>query len=158
MNVVKPVNVSSLEPRTTTIYPKAFAKTTEGRAKRALGDVFGLTQFGVNHTTLAPRSASALRHYQTFEDELVYVLSGTPTLETDEGQTFLNPGDVIGFKGGLPNGHRIINLSDEPVEILEVGTRRPDVDEVEYPDDDLRYVQNPDGGKRIFIRKDGRPY
>jgi uncharacterized cupin superfamily protein len=156
--MIKPINVASLEPRTATIYPQDYAATTQGRAKRKLGDLFDLTQFGVNHTTLAPRSSSALRHYHTHEDELVYVLSGTPTLETDEGQTQLQPGDVIGFKGGIANGHRIINQSDEPVEILEVGTRQPDQDEAEYPDADLRYVQNPDGPGRVFVKRNGTPY
>ena len=156
--MTKPVSVSELTPRTGTIYPDAFAAAVNGRAKRALGDVFGLTQFGVNHTMIAPGAASALRHYHTVEDELVYVLKGTPTLETDEGQMPLQPGDVVGFRGGDANGHRIINLSDEPVEILEIGTRRPDVDEAVYPDVDLRYVQNPNGGKRCFVRKDGTPY
>lgn len=156
--MTKPINVSSLTPRNTTIYPQPFAVTTQGRAKRKLGDLFDLTQFGVNQTTLEPKSSSALRHYHTHEDELVYVLSGTPTLETDEGQTLLQPGDVIGFKGGETNGHRIINLSDEPVEILEVGTRQPDRDEAEYPDADLRYVQNPRAEGRIFVKRDGTPY
>ncbi|MEM1286431.1 MAG: cupin domain-containing protein [Pseudomonadota bacterium] len=158
----KPVNIADLTPRTKTIYPKPFAATTNGRAKRALGNLFDLTQFGVNHTTLAPKASSALRHYHTYEDELVYVLAGTPTLEADEGQTELRPGDVIGFRGGETNGHRIINLSDEPAEILEVGTRRPDLDEAEYPDADLRYVQNPDAGEgkpqRVFIKRDGTRY
>lgn len=160
--MAKPVSATAIPARTSTIYPEPFAAATQGRAKRALGNVFGLDQFGVNHTTLAPGSASALRHYQTYEDELVYVLEGTPTLETDEGQTLLSPGDVVGFKGGVRNGHRIINLSDDPAVILEVGTRRPDVDEVEYPDDDLRLVRNPDRSdgapKRIFTRKDGTAF
>jgi uncharacterized cupin superfamily protein len=153
----RPINIADLEPRTSTIYPQPYASVTQGRAKRALGNVFGLTQFGVNHTTLAPHASSALRHYHTHEDELVYVLSGTPTLENDEGQTLLHPGDVIGFKGGQANGHRIINLSDQPAQILEVGTRCPDIDQAEYPDADLRYVQSPDGG-RIFIHRSGERY
>jgi uncharacterized cupin superfamily protein len=155
--MAKPVNIADIEPRTATIYPKPFDQVTQGRAKRALGNLFDLTQFGVNHTTLAPHAASALRHYHSFEDELVYVLAGTPTLETDEGQRLLKPGDVVGFKGGETNGHRIINLSDEPAEILEIGTRRPDVDEAFYPDEDLQYVQAPEGGRRIFTRRDGTP-
>lgn len=161
--MAKPLNVSSLVPRNTTIYPEPFAATTQGRAKCKLGDLFGLTQFGMNHTTLAPKSSSALRHYHTYEDEMVYVLSGAPTLETDEGQVLLQPGDFIGFKGGDTNGHRIMNLSDAPAEILEIGTRKPDRDEAEYPDADLRYVQNPDVAgqgvpQRIFVRRDGTPY
>ena len=157
----RPINITAIEPRTATIYPAEFAATTDGRAKRALGNLFDLTQFGVNHTTLAPGASSALRHYHTFEDELVYVLAGRPTLETGEGRTVLQPGDVVGFKGGVPDGHRIINESNAEAVILEIGTRRPDVDEAEYPDADLRYGTNPDKREgqplRIFTRKDGSP-
>lgn len=156
--MTKPINIDDVPQRVTTIYPEPFAATTQGRAKRALGNLFDLTQFGVNHTTLAPQASSALRHYHTFEDELVYVLSGTPTLETDAGQAELKPGDVIGFKGGHTDGHRIVNLSPEPAEILEIGTRQPATDEAEYPDVDLRYAQNPSGKGRIFTKRDGAPY
>ena len=38
------------------MYPAPFAKLTEGREKRVLGDAFGLTNFGVNFVTLAPHS------------------------------------------------------------------------------------------------------
>lgn len=33
-----------------------------GREKRTLGDLFGLSNFGVNLTRLAPGAGSALRH------------------------------------------------------------------------------------------------
>ncbi|RXD92075.1 cupin, partial [Xanthomonas perforans] len=35
-------------------YPPVFAAQMGGRQKRALGEVFGLRNFGVNLTTLAP--------------------------------------------------------------------------------------------------------
>jgi uncharacterized cupin superfamily protein len=46
----------------------------QGREKRPLGDLFGLTNFGVNHTTLAPGGVSALRHAHTTQDEFIYIL------------------------------------------------------------------------------------
>ena len=42
-------------------YPEPFASRMAGRVKRALGDRFGLTNFGVNLTRLAPGAVSALR-------------------------------------------------------------------------------------------------
>ena len=42
-----------------TIYPAAFAQRVAGRTKRKLGDVFDLSNFGVNLTHLEPGSASA---------------------------------------------------------------------------------------------------
>ena len=68
-------------------YPEVFARRMAGRAKAPLGDLFGLTNFGVNLTRLAPGAMSALRHAHTRQDEFVYILQGTPTLITDAGET-----------------------------------------------------------------------
>jgi hypothetical protein len=40
-----------------TNYPEPFASRMAGRDKRSLGDLFGLTNFGVNITRLAPAAA-----------------------------------------------------------------------------------------------------
>ena len=79
-------------------YPEPFASQMQGREKRPLGALFGLTNFGVNLTTLAPGAVSALRHAQTTQDEFIYILEGHPTLHTDEGRTRLSPGMCAGFK------------------------------------------------------------
>ena len=77
-------------------YPEPFASRMAGRLKHPLGDLFGLTNFGVNLTRLAPQAASALRHAHTRQDEFVYILQGHPTLHTDEGRTLLAPGMCAG--------------------------------------------------------------
>ena len=79
-------------------YPQPFAAQMDGREKRPLGDLFGLTNFGVNLTQLAPGAVSALRHAHTTQDELIYILEGHQTLHTDEGRTCLSPGMCAGFK------------------------------------------------------------
>ena len=68
------LDLSTVPVKTGSIYPAPYAAALEGRAKRALGDVFNLTQFGVNLTVLAPGSSSAHRHWHESEDEFVYVL------------------------------------------------------------------------------------
>jgi uncharacterized cupin superfamily protein len=136
-------------------YPEPFASRMRGREKRALGDPFGLTNFGVNLTRLAPNATSALRHAHSKQDEFVYVLQGRPTLQTDEGPMQLAPGMCAGFKAGTGNGHNLINETLEDVVYLEVGDRTPG-DEGSYPDDDLKAVLVQ--GKWLFARKDGTPY
>src|SRR4051812_18001403 len=79
-------------------YPAHMAAMVAARLKRPLGDVFGLTNFGVNITTLGPGAYSALRHAHAKQDEFVYVLQGEPTLITDAGETQLKPGMCAGFK------------------------------------------------------------
>jgi uncharacterized cupin superfamily protein len=136
-------------------YPEPFASRMAGRHKHPLGDLFGLANFGVNLTRLAPNAASALRHAHTKQDEFVYILEGHPTLHTDEGRMRLAPGMCAGFKAGTGNGHRLVNETGEEVVYLEVGDRAQG-DEGIYPDDDLRARMV--DGKWQFVRKDGTPY
>ena len=147
---------ADIPPRTTpSNYPEPFASQMAGRSKRALGAVFGLTNFGVNRTELAPGAISALRHAHTRQDEFIYVLAGTPTLHTNAGSRVLQPGDCAGFKAGTGDAHRLTNDSLEDVLYLEVGDRTPG-DEGHYPDDDLK-AELHDGQWR-FLHKDGTPY
>lgn len=137
------------------VYPEPFASQMLGRTKSQLGEVFGLANFGVNLTRLAPHAVSALRHAHSKQDEFVYILQGHPTLHTDEGYSKLSPGMCAGFKAGTGNGHRLINDTAEEVVYLEVGDRTPG-DEGTYPDDDLKAVLV--DGKWKFTHKDGTPY
>jgi uncharacterized cupin superfamily protein len=146
---------SKVEGRRGTIYPAAFAKGFEGRIKRALGNAGGLTQFGVNLTTLEPGALSAHRHWHAREDEFIYVLAGELTLVTDAGEEILRPGMAATFPAGEPNGHMLVNRTSAPATYLEVGTRSPDED-VDYPDIDLRLQKR--AGKVAFTRKSGEPY
>lgn len=136
-------------------YPEPFASMMAGRLKRPLGDLFGLSNFGVNLTRLAPNSVSALRHAHTKQDEFIYVLQGRPVLITDEGRTQLEPGICTGFKAGTGNGHALVNESADEVVYLEVGDRTPG-DAATYPDDDLQATLVEGSWK--FAHKDGTPY
>lgn len=136
-------------------YPEPFVSRMAGREKRPLGDLFGLTNFGVNLTRLAPKAASALRHAHSRQDEFIYILRGSPTLYTDEGPTRLDPGMCAGFKAGTGDGHHLVNETTEDVVYLEIGDRTPG-DEASYPDDDLKARLR--DGKWIFTRKNGSPY
>lgn len=136
-------------------YPEPFASRMAGRTKRPLGDLFGLSNFGVNLTRLAPGAVSSLRHAHTRQDEFIYVLEGNPVLVTDEGRTQMAPGMCAGFRAGTGNGHCLLNASDADVVYLEVGDRTAG-DEGRYPDDDLQAVRV--DGQWKFFHKDGRPY
>lgn len=137
-------------------YPAPFAKSMEGRTKRPLGDLFGLTNFGVNIVQLEPGARSALRHAHTRQDEFIYIVEGEPTLVTDAGSTQLKPGMCAGFKAGTGDAHHLINHSPRDVVYLEIGDRSAG-DEVSYPEDDIAVRVGPDG-KRRYEHKDGTPY
>lgn len=155
----KPIAVSAqfVAPRTRpSNYPEPFAARMRGREKRALGDLFGLTNFGVNLTRLAPGAISALRHAHKTQDEFVYILDGEPTLVTDGHRTKLAPGLCAGFKAGTGNAHHLVNETARDVIYLEVGDRSAG-DVGTYPDDDIVAASDPGGGWR-FTHKDGTPY
>lgn len=137
-------------------YPAPFAAQVAGRLKRPLGDLFGLKNFGVNLTRLAPGAVSALRHAHSTQDEFIYILEGTPVLLSDAGETPLAPGMCAGFRAGSGDAHQLANRSDAAVVYLEIGDRSAG-DRVVYPDDDLQAVLDV-SGQWAFMHKDGRPY
>jgi uncharacterized cupin superfamily protein len=156
---VTPVAIAASDapPRVTpSNYPEPFASMMVGREKKPLGDLFGLSNFGVNLTRLAPGAMSALRHAHSRQDEFIYILSGHPVLRTDAGETPLSPGMCAGFRSGTENGHQLINPTGSEVVYLEVSDRTAD-DTVSYPDVDLKAV-TADNGTRAFVHKDGTPY
>jgi len=137
-------------------YPEPYASRVAARVKRPLGDLFGLTNFGVNLTRLPPGAISALRHAHAKQDEFVYMLEGEATLITDRGETLLHPGMCAGFKAGTGDAHHLVNRSDSDVLYLEVGDRTPG-DVGTYPDDDIE-ASCDDDGKWRFVHKNGDPY
>ena len=145
----------ALPGRVTTIYPAPLDQGFEGRVKRALTEVLGLTQFGINLTTLQPGAKSSHRHWHVREDECIIVVAGTVTLISDEGARELKAGAAAGFPAGVPNGHHLVNRSDAPATYLEIGTRSKDED-VTYSDEDLR-AEKRDGIYRFF-HTSGEPY
>ncbi len=150
------VRATDLPARTSSLYPEPFRSRVLPREKRALGDAFGLSAFGVNLTVLHPGAESSMRHWHSHEEELIYVLDGEVVLVTDAGEEILSPGMVVGFRAGDPDAHQLVNRGDRPATYLEVGSRDPR-DAATYADVDLAARQDA-AGKWIFLRKDGSAY
>ena len=151
--MAKRIEHATLPVITGTTYPPPFDEPCLSRQRTRLGDVAGLTQFGVNLLRLPPGAWSSQRHWHEREDEFVYVLSGELTLVTSEGEEVLHAGDCAGFKAGEPNGHCLQNRSDAEAVLLEIGTRAPETDHSDYPDLDM--VVGPD---EVYRHRDGTPY
>ncbi|HEY1382577.1 MAG TPA: cupin domain-containing protein [Dongiaceae bacterium] len=150
------IKADQVPPRTKpSNYPEPFFSRMLKREKRQLGDVFGLKNFGVNLTKLAPGGESALLHRHSRQDEFIYILQGEPTLVTDRGEIELSPGMCAGFPA-MGIAHQLVNRTQHDVLVLEVGDRTPG-DEGSYPKDDIQAALGPDG-KWLFRHKDGRPY
>ena len=149
------IDIAALKLDNATGYPEPFRRDVLGRFRKRLGNAVGLSQFGVNLTTLKPGASSALRHWHEKEDELVYVLEGELVLIEDEGESVLRAGDAAGFKANSRNGHHLVNRSSRDAVYLEVGTRSKH-EYVEYPEADLKVIRDEKGMR--YTHKNGEPY
>jgi len=149
------IDIDKIPIDTATGYPSPFNKAVEGRSRKRLARFAGLTQFGVNICTLKPGAASSQRHWHEKEDELVYVLDGEVVLCEDGGETVLRPGDVVAWKAGVANGHRLINRSSRDTVFIEVGTRAA-ADRAYYSDIDMMVVRDEKGAR--YTKKNGETY
>jgi len=140
-----------------TDYPEEFAINVKARERRKLGDAFGLTNFGVNFTTLPPGCWSSQRHWHSKQDEFVYIVSGEVVLVTDAGEQVITAGMVAGFPAGKPDGHHLVNKSSENAVYLEIGDRIP-MDTTQYSDIDMRTAYIDDTNTDRYVHKDGTPY
>lgn len=135
-------------------YPAPFAAQMAGRSKRILGDLFSLSNFGVNLTTLQPGSRSAMQHRHSRQDEFVYALEGEAVLVCGTVETPLHAGMCAGFAAGGVS-HHIENRGAAAFTYLEIGDRTAG-DFVEYPFDDLVAIR--EENRWVYTRKDGEPY
>jgi uncharacterized cupin superfamily protein len=149
------IDIAALPEDTVSRYPEPYRAVTLGRSRKRLGNAAGLTQFGVNLTTLKPGAWSSQRHWHAAEDEFVYVLAGEVVLREDDGETVLRAGDAAGWKAGAAKGHCLINRSDRDAVFLEIGTRAA-ADRVDYPDIDMQLQR--EGGQMRYLHRNGEPY
>lgn len=136
----------------TTGYPPPYDADVAGRWFRRLAPAAGLTKLGASHVVLKPGGYSSQRHWHREEDELVVVLEGEAVLIEDAGEIVVRPGDVLAWKAGVPDGHRLHNRSDADCVFIAISGGDRDKDSGEYPDIDL--VFDAEG----YARKDGTRY
>jgi uncharacterized cupin superfamily protein len=149
------IDVAALPIDTATNYPEPYRQAVSGRMRKRLGNAAGLTQFGVNLTTLKPGAWSSQRHWHAAEDELIYVLEGELVLREDDGDTVLGQGDAAAWKADAGNGHCLINRSNRDAVFLEIGARAAN-ERVVYSDIDMRLERDASGAR--YLHKSGEPY
>jgi uncharacterized cupin superfamily protein len=150
---MKKIDLSAVAVDYPSSYPAPFNEPCEGQACQRLGRSQGLTLFGVNLTVIPPGGWSSQRHWHSHEDEFVWVVEGELTLVTNAGEEILRPGDCAAFKAGDPDGHHLVNKSDRPAKVLEVGNSDAQ-ERCVYSDIDM--VAGP--GTAGYSHRDGTPY
>jgi uncharacterized cupin superfamily protein len=87
------------------------------RRKRVAGEHLGASLYA-----LPPGQATFPYHYELGNDEVLVVVSGTPTLRTPHGERQLAPGDCVHFPSGEAGAHQVMNRTGAEVRVLFVST------------------------------------
>ena len=85
------------------------------RRKRVAGEHLGASLY-----ELEPGEATFPYHYELGNDELLVVVSGTPTLREPRGERELQPGDCVLFPSGPSGAHQLVNRAAVPSRVLLV--------------------------------------
>ena len=127
------------------------------RASRArIGYQLGCERLGLSLWELPGGEAAYPYHYHLVEEEVIVVLSGTPSLRTAEGWRELSEGEVVSFPRGEQGAHQLLNRGSAPVRFLAASTNG-DPDIVLYPDSGKLGASERlprGGGLRSFFRLD----
>ena len=87
----------------------------------------------VTFYTLLPGKTNFPYHYHSGMEEVFYIISGTATLKTPDGDKMVTEGDVIVFPANSNGAHQLTNTSDDVLVYLDIDTASsPEV--VFYPD------------------------
>ena len=148
---MKKIDLSAVAVDSSSGYPVPFNEPCEDQKCQRVARSQGLTLFGVNLTVIPPGGWSSQRHWHSHEDEFVWIVEGELTLVTNSGEELLRPGDCAAFKAGDPDGHHLVNKSDRPAKVLEVGNSDPR-DRCVYPDIDML------AAAEGYTHRDGTPY
>ncbi|MCZ6617086.1 MAG: cupin domain-containing protein [Gammaproteobacteria bacterium] len=84
----------------------------------------GLRRIGVHLDVLAPGQRSSLPHAEDFEEECVYVLSGSPDCRVDGVVEAMKPGSFVAYPPATGVEHCVVNNSAENVQLIVIGERR----------------------------------
>jgi uncharacterized cupin superfamily protein len=82
----------------------------------------GATELGVTVYELPRGSAISPYHVHHGNEELLVVLSGTPTVRTPAGERVLAAGAVVAFPRGADGAHKVSNAAERPARVLLVST------------------------------------
>ena len=97
--------------------------------RRAISDVAGLSSANINRYDVAPGEQIPLAyHYHDEQEELFYVLSGTLSVETPEGEYTIDADEVFIAEPDSP--HRAYNPADAEREVCVLAIGAPSVDDV----------------------------
>jgi len=111
-----------------------------GLRGQRVGAAAGAEKLGATLYEVDPGGRVSPLHTHHANEELLIVLSGTPTLRTGEGERELAAGDVVAFPAGRRGTHQVLNRSSAAARVLIASTML-------YPE----VVEHPDSGKVLAL-------
>jgi len=83
----------------------------------------GAERLAANLYELEPDAMVSPLHFHHSNEELLFVMSGTPTLRCGPAEErVLEPGEVVAFRTGPDGTHQILNRSATPARVLICAT------------------------------------
>jgi len=82
---------------------------------------------------IPPGKAAYPYHYHTQNEECFYILRGSGTLRTPEGEREVRAGEFLFFPAGEQGAHKLTNTGEEDLAYLDCDTAH-DIDVAFYPD------------------------
>jgi uncharacterized cupin superfamily protein/glyoxylase-like metal-dependent hydrolase (beta-lactamase superfamily II) len=105
----------------------------DGRYRGEIAEVgllLGARRLGYRAVRLPAGARFCPLHAHDREEEVFYVVEGTPSIRTPRGTLRLRAGDVMAFPVGDRGAHQLLNESDAPCTLILLGG--DEVDEVVY--------------------------
>ena len=119
------------------------------RRKRIAGEHLGASLY-----ELPPGQSTFPYHYELGSDELLVVVTGTPTLRAPDGERRLAPGDCMLFPSGPEGAHQLRNETDAPVRVLLVSNFALPRAAVQVDSGKLMIRWGTGDGERLWFRRD----
>jgi len=117
-----------------------FLNPNADRIRKSLGDAVGLNNIGVHLITVEPGKDTTEYHKHYYEEECIYVLSGSGTLVIEGESLPFEEGDFVGFPANTA-AHSLKNTGPETLVFLVMG-QRLDQDVADYPNQGKRLYRN----------------
>ena len=124
---------------------------TYRRAK--LGSQAGAERLGASLFSLPPGEAAFPLHYHLGNEEMLVVISGTPSLRTADHERVLASGEVVSFPRGEAGAHQVVNRGEDEARVLLISEMNAPEIVVRPESGKLSALGRPPGGRGEGMHK-----
>ena len=123
-----------------------FLNPNGTRLNKSLGDAVGMSEMGVHMIYVEPNQDSTEFHKHLYEEECIYVISGSGKLTIESDEYDVSGGDFIGLPANEV-AHQLSNKGTETLVCLVMGQRLKH-DIADYPNQQKRIYRH-DGNAEV---------